>query len=83
MAATLEVTILSPDELLFQGRATKVILPGEQGVFEVCPFHRPLISRRLSGYLLVDDAAIPMKRGVVKGAGDVRTAIVEPAPPAG
>ncbi len=77
-AATIEVTILSPEEILFRGQAHRVILPGEQGVFEVAPFHRGLVSRLLPGMIVIDDQYVPIRRGVMKVAHDVLTAIVEP-----
>ncbi len=79
MAAMLEVKILSPQEVLFEGQAQRVILPGEHGVFEVCPFHRPLVSRLLPGHVLIDGQSLAIQRGVVKVLHDTLTAIVEPA----
>ena len=76
----LDVVILSAQGFLFQGRARQVICPGEAGVFEVCPLHRPLVSRLLPGCIVVDDRAIPILRGVVKVHHDTVTAIVEPEP---
>ncbi len=74
----LEVVVLSTQEVLYSGQAQRVILPGEQGVFEVLSFHRPLISRLLPGFIIVDDQPVPIRRGVVKIANDTLTAIVEP-----
>jgi len=74
----MDVVILSPQDLLYQGRASRVIFPGEEGVFEVAPFHRPLVSRLLPGLIVVDQQAFPIHRGVVKVRHDVVTAIVEP-----
>ena len=74
----LDVTILSPQDLLFQGQTNHVILPGEQGVFEICPFHRPLVSRLLAGLIVLDDQIVPIQRGVVKVEHDRVLAIVEP-----
>lgn len=74
----MDVVILSAQDLLYQGRADRVILPGEQGVFEVAPFHRPLVSRLLPGLIVVDHQAFPIRRGVVKIRHDAVTAIVEP-----
>ena len=76
----LTVAVLSPHDLLFEGHAQRVILPGEQGVFEVWPFHRPLVSRLLPGSMVVDERVFVIRRGVVKVAYDVVTAIVEPEP---
>ena len=73
----LDVTILTPQEVLFQGRAVRVILPGEMGTFEVGQFHRPLVSRLLPGLLIVDDRSVLIRRGVVKVERDRVTSIVE------
>ena len=62
----LKVKILSPQEVIFEGQAKSVTFPGEQGVFEVLPFHKRLMSRLIAGQLFVDDRAIPIKRGVVQ-----------------
>ncbi len=77
--AALDVKIISPQEILFEGQAQCVILPGEYGVFEVCPFHRPVISRLLPGQVLIDGKPVAIKRGIVKVLHDTLTAIVEPA----
>ena len=74
------VTILSPHDVLFSGQAHHVVFPGEQGVFEVLPFHRPLVSRLLPGIILIDERSIAIQRGVVKIESDSITAIVEPDP---
>lgn len=76
----LEVTILSPHAQIFAGRAARVIVPGEQGVFEILPFHRPLVSRLLPGLMVIDDQILPIQRGVIKVELDQITAIVEPDP---
>ena len=76
----LDVVILSPQEELFKGRAHSLVFPGVQGVFEVLPFHHPLVSLLLPGIILVDDQPIGIRRGVVKIEHDLVTAIVEPEP---
>ena len=81
--ATLEVTIVSPQELLFQGQANHVIVPGEAGVFEICPFHRPIVSRLLAGLIVLDDQMVPIQRGIIKVEHDAVIAIVEPDPAGG
>lgn len=74
----LNVLIVSAQALLFEGSAQHVICPGEHGVFEVWPFHRPLVSRLLPGVIYVDDEPVAIKRGVVKIASNTVTALVEP-----
>lgn len=75
----LDVKILSPQEILFEGQAPRVIVPGEEGVFEVGPFHRPMVSRLLPGDLIVGTRILAIKRGIVKVLHETVTAIVEPA----
>ena len=73
----LDVVILTPQEVLFQGQAGRVILPGEEGTFEVGPFHRPIVSRLLPGLLIVDEQSVLIRRGVVKVEKNRVTSIVE------
>jgi F-type H+-transporting ATPase subunit epsilon len=80
MSATLvEVIVLGPDRLLFEGRVSHVIFPGEQGTFEIGPFHRPIVSRLFPGVVTIENNSLPIKRGVVKVERNKVTALVEPA----
>jgi F0F1-type ATP synthase epsilon subunit len=63
---TLDVSLLSPKEVIFEGKAKSIILPGDQGVFEILPFHKRLLSRLISGTLLIDGKSLSIRRGVVK-----------------
>lgn len=62
----LDVSVLSPIKVIFEGKARSVILPGEQGVFEILPFHKRTLSRLISGTLVIDEQSFPIKRGIVK-----------------
>ena len=73
----LDVTVLSPIEVMFEGKAKSIILPGEQGVFEVLPFHKRILSRLISGRLFIDEQSFPIKRGIVKVNQNEVTIIVE------
>ncbi len=73
----LDVSVLSPNEVLFEGKAKSVILPGEDGVFEVLPFHKRIVSRLVSGTVIVDDREIRVERGIAKMDQNVLTVIVE------
>ena len=73
----LDVVVLSPERLIFEGKAPHVILPGEAGVFEVLPFHKRLLSRLLPGSLIVGDEKIQIKRGVAKVGLNRVTIIIE------
>ena len=76
-SSLLEVTVTSPERVLFTGTAQSVILPGEQGTFEVLPLHRPLVSRLLPGMVLIDGRTFEIRRGVARVADDTVTAVVE------
>ncbi len=62
----LEVSVLDTKEVIFEGKARSLILPGEQGVFEVMPFHKRLLSRLISGTLVIDDKSFRIRRGIAK-----------------
>lgn len=73
----LEVVILTPKEAIFEGKAKSVILPGENGVFEILPFHKGIVSRLISGNLFIDGEKIPIRRGMVKLYKNQMTVIME------
>ena len=73
----LDVTVISPSQMVYKGQANSVILPGEYGVFEILLFHKPLLSRLIEGIIDVDGKSIPIARGVVKVEQNRVTAIVE------
>lgn len=62
----LEVTLLSPTKPLYEGGASSVVVPGESGVFEILPFHKRILSRLISGIILIDDKNFPIRRGLIK-----------------
>ena len=75
----LEVTFLTTEKMIFQGRAESVVLPGEKGVFEIRPFHKNFFSRLLTGWVIIDKKEYPLKRGIVKVDRNRVTVIGEPA----
>ena len=73
----LQVIIVSPEGIVFQGAAGSISFPGAQGEFEVLPLHRPLVSRLAAGRIRVDGRPMPVSRGIMRVADDVVTAVVE------
>jgi F-type H+-transporting ATPase subunit epsilon len=73
----LHVVVTSPERVLFDGTARRIVFPGEQGVFEILPLHRPLMSRLVGGVVEIDDRWFRIRRGVVRIADDDVTAVVE------
>ena len=73
----IEVLVTSPEQVVYRGTARSVIFPGEQGTFEVLPLHRPLVSRLVRGPLVIDKRTVTIRRGIVRVADDLVTAVVE------
>jgi F-type H+-transporting ATPase subunit epsilon len=73
----LNVSILNLSKVLFDGQASRVIVPGEEGVFEVLPFHKRIMSRLITGAVIVNDQSIPIRRGVIKADQNKVTIILE------
>ena len=74
----LTVSLITPQEVLFEGKARSVILPGEKGTFEVLPHHKPLLSLVVRGEILIDGQPFPIHRGIAKVAKNVLEAVIEP-----
>lgn len=73
----LDLTIISPEKIVFEGKAESIILPGEQGTFEIQTYHKPLLSRLLAGDVLVDGTVFPINRGIVKVRDNTVTIVSE------
>ncbi len=73
------VKVLNQRKVLFEGEAKSLVLPGEEGVFEVLPYHKTLLSRLVKGNIMVDGKSIPIKRGVIKVHENTADVIVEEA----
>ena len=73
----MEVVIVDPTQVIFEGKADSVILPGEKGVFEVLPFHKNFLSRLITGSVSIDRRSFSIRRGIVKVENDIVTIIAE------
>ena len=62
----LDVMVLNPQKVVFEGKAESVILPGGQGVFEILAFHKRMLSRLITGILTVGNKNFYIRRGVAK-----------------
>ena len=75
--ASFDVLIATLDRVVYEGKARSLILPGEQGTFEVLPFHKKLLSRLVQGPVILDGSTFPIRRGVAKVSPTDVTIIVE------
>ncbi len=73
----IDVKIVSPAKVLFKGQAKSVIVPGEKGVFEILPFHKRILSRLISGVLIIDDRSLAIARGIIQVAMNKVVIVVE------
>jgi F-type H+-transporting ATPase subunit epsilon len=73
----LDVQMISTEEMVFEGKANSIIFPGEYGVFEVLPYHKPLVSRLVAGSIVIDGRDYPIRRGLVGLNHNKATIIVE------
>lgn len=56
MANTIQVEVVSAEELVFSGEAAFVVLPGEAGELGIYPRHAPLITRIRPGAVRIQPA---------------------------
>ncbi len=61
------VVILNPKRVLFEGKAQSVFLQGDQGEFEILPYHSPVISVIREGRIIVDrHKYVSVKKGLAR-----------------
>ena len=66
---SLQLEIISPEKILFQGEVAMAIIPGEEGDFGVLPNHQPIIAQLQAGEVQVFDKAdsAPSKTFKIEG----------------
>ena len=66
----LELKIVSPERIEFDGEVERVVVPGTQGQFEILKDHAPIISTLVNGtvvYTTKDGSqSLPVKGGFVE-----------------
>ena len=55
-AKLLEVLIIDPDKIIYEGQATKVFAPGPYGEVAFLPHHAPLYSELSSGKVSIEES---------------------------
>lgn len=67
--------IISAENVLFEGEATSVTLPGEMGRFTVLPHHASLVSTLVSGKIVYksgnDENSVDVEGGIADVDNDV------------
>ncbi len=73
----IEVSIINQAQIIFEGIATNVILPGDYGEFEIMQFHWPIVSILTKGEIIIDDMGFPISRGIARFGEEKLVALVE------
>lgn len=76
----MKLTIISPENIVYDGDADNVSVPGSKGAFEILRGHAPIISSLQSGtikYKTDSDQTLEIKSGFVEVANDKIVACVE------
>lgn len=73
----LQLKIVSPEKMLFQGTVLSVKLPGTEGEFSILPDHAPLISSLHKGEISYEiEKGSPLKVIIESGFVEVKKNIV-------
>ena len=73
-----DVTILNPQRVLFEGKAEKVFLQGNEGEFEILDYHAPLMSLLKEGKIVIDGKkSLAIKRGIARFAQNSLVVLAE------
>lgn len=77
----LQLTIASPNGVLFEGSVSLVTLPGEMGSFTVLPGHAPIISSLQEGSVKYEEGdkieTLSIRSGFVEVSNDIVSVCVE------
>ncbi len=77
----MNVKIITPDKILFEGTAKLLQLPGTGGLFEILNGHAPIIASLKEGTIKLEEEEgekrFEIKAGVVKGQKDEILVLVQ------
>jgi len=70
--------MLNPKRVLFEGKAHSVFLQGDQGEFEILPYHSPVISVLRQGRIFIDrHKYVSVKKGLARFYNNELVILVE------
>jgi F-type H+-transporting ATPase subunit epsilon len=72
------LTVLSPNELIYEKEVHSVFLKGDEGEFEILAYHYPLISVLKEGDIVIDwNERLFIKSGVARFFANECTILIE------
>lgn len=76
--AKFQLTVLDVDSIIYKNEVTSLFVPGDNGEFEVMPFHYPVLTLLRPGNLIIDwREMITVNRGILKFLRNDCVVIVE------
>jgi len=67
MDNTFNVTVVSPEELLYKGASREIIVPAEGGIMSILPRHAPLLTALKKGTVKILDGSSEKKFEIESG----------------
>ena len=65
--STFKISVMTPESLLYQNEVESVFLTGDQGEYELLPYHYPVLGVLIEGNIIINwHEAVPIKFGIVK-----------------
>lgn len=77
--AELHVTVINPDNVIFEGKARLIFAPGVRGTLGIMPGHTPMFAELVKGEILIQgekEELVPLETGILKVRGDKVTILV-------
>lgn len=71
------VSVMDHAQVIFEGKASSVILPGDYGEFEILDFHKPILSLLKRGIIMIDGVSFPVAKGIARFHKNELVALVE------
>ena len=71
------VTVMNQAQVIFEGVASNVVLPGDFGEFEIMQFHWPIVSILRKGDIIIDNMDFPISKGIARFGEEKLVALVE------
>lgn len=78
---TFKLTVMTPDALIYENEVESIFLTGDQGEYEILPYHYPVIGILKPGSIVIDwKESIMIKSGLIRFFANDCIILIEPMP---
>ncbi len=78
---TFKLTVMTPDMLVYENEVESVFLTGDQGEYELMPYHYPVLGILKEGNIIIDwKESIPVRSGIIRFFANDCIILIEPQP---